>query len=199
MENHTPYSDVSNGSVQVNGDPVFYKEEGKIEAGIHARGVQDGDAMFRQLVEYFSKEEEPTMVVMFGDHHPFVSSTINIDPDRLDEINKYKTPFIIWTNYPIKTQTDITLDSSVLGAYTLLNAGFELPDYFKLNYAASSIIEGFNQFFILGKDDHFYRYSDALDPLIQQYIDSHALLQYDLLFGEKYAQEALWQVPKKLK
>jgi len=192
MENHTPYSDTSNGVVQVDGDNELFKEEGKLEAGIHARGVQDGDAMYQKLVTYFSDCDEPTIVVMFGDHHPFVSSTINQDADHLDDVNKYKTPFVIWANYELETATDITLDSSVLGAYTLLNAGIDLPAYLKYNYYASSLLDGFNNYFVLGKDDYFYKYSDEMDPDITQYLNDHELLQYDLLFGEKYSQNALW-------
>ena len=58
-------------------------------------------------------------------------------PNHLDEVNKYKTPFVIWANYEIETQTDMTVSSSALGAYTLLNAGIDLPNYFKYNYYAS--------------------------------------------------------------
>lgn len=193
MENHTPYSDTSNGVVQVNGDEALFKDEEKIEAGIHARGVQDGDAMYQKLVEYFSEVDEPTLIVMFGDHHPFVSSTINKDANHLDDVNKYKTPFVMWANYDIETQTDITLDSSVLGAYTLLNAGIELPNYLKYNYYASSMMDGFNNYFVLGKNNQFYKYSDTIDPALQQYLDDHELLQYDLLFGEGYARSYLWK------
>lgn len=193
MENHTPYIDTSNGVVGVSGDENLFKDDGKLEAGIHARGVQDADQMYQNLVEYFSNYDEPTIVVMFGDHHPFVSSTINVNGDHLDDVNKYKTPFVIWANYDIGTQLDLTLDSSVLGAYTLLNAGITLPDYLKYNYYASSLINGYNNYFILGKDNRFYKYSDEIDPQIQQYIDDHELIQYDLMFGENYSSKKLWK------
>ena len=193
MENHTPYIDTSNGVVGVSGDESIFKDDGKLEAGIHARGVQDADQMYQNLVEYFSNYDEPTIVVMFGDHHPFVSSTINVNGDHLDDVNKYKTPFVIWANYDIGTQLDLTLDSSVLGAYTLLNAGITLPDYLKYNYYASSLINGYNNYFILGKDNRFYKYSDEIDPQIQQYIDDHELIQYDLMFGENYSSKKIWK------
>lgn len=193
MENHTPYIDTSNGVVGVSGDESLFKDDGKLEAGIHARGVQDADQMYQNLVEYFSNYDEPTIVVMFGDHHPFVSSTINVNGDHLDDVNKYKTPFVIWANYDIGTQLDLTLDSSVLGAYTLLNAGITLPDYLKYNYYASSLINGYNNYFILGKDNRFYKYSDEIDPQIQQYIDDHELIQYDLMFGENYSSKKIWK------
>lgn len=193
MENHTPYSDTSNGTVGVEGDEELFNEEGKQEAGIHARGVQDADAMYEKLVTYFSSVDEPTIVVMFGDHHPFVSSTINNDAEHLDEVNKYKTPYIIWANYDIETQTDLTLSSSVLGAYTLLNAGIDLPNYFKYNYYGSSLLQGYNSFFIIGKDGTFYTWQDELPSDIQQFLDDHEILQYDLMFGEGYDRTYLYE------
>ena len=193
MENHTPYTDTSNGVVGVEGDDSLFKEEGKLEAGVHARGVQDADAMYQKLVEYFSAEEEPTIVVMFGDHHPFVSSTINKDSDHLDDVNKYKTPFVMWANYDIPTQIGVTMDSSVLGAYTLLNAGVTLPNYLKYNYYAASLVDGYNNYFVLGKNGQFYKYSEDMPDDIQQFLEDHELLQYDQLFGQGYSRQYLWK------
>ena len=149
--------------------------------------------MYQKLVTYFSTVDEPTIVVMFGDHHPFISSIINNDADHLDEVNKYKTPFVIWANYEIETQTDMTVSSSALGAYTLLNAGIDLPNYFKYNYYASTLLAGYNSYFILGKDGTFYTWQDELPADIQQFLDDHEILQYDLMFGEGYDRDYLWQ------
>jgi len=198
MENHTPYSDETMGSVSVEMNTDLFKEEVLQEAGIHAKGVQDADALFGYLKEYFSNCSEPTMIIIYGDHQPFISSTIANNSSYQDDVNKYKTPFAIWTNYDIEEQTDITLDSSVLGAYILAYANIELPNYLKLNYYASSFINGYNGFFVIGKDedgnDIFYSYSDEMGEDIVQYLRDHELLQYDLLFGEGYGQERLWSI-----
>ncbi len=193
MENHTPYSDTSNGIVDIERNDDLFKEEGILEAGVHAKGVQDGDAMYQKLVEYFSKVDEPTLIVMFGDHHPFVSSTINKDSEHLDDVNKYKTPFVLWANYDIPTQINLTVDSSVLGAYTLLNAGIPLPNYLKYNYYSTQFINGYNNYFVLGKDNEFYKYSENIPEDIQQFLDDHELLQYDQLFGQDYSRTYLWK------
>lgn len=198
MENHTPYNDMEFGKVDVEMNTELFKESVLNEAGVHAKGVQDADALFGYLVEYFSNCDEPTMVVIFGDHQPFISSTIGISSDLQDDINKYKTPFAIWTNYDIEEQTDITLDSSAIGAYALAYAGIELPSYLKLNYYASSFMNGYNGFFVLGKNeegnDVFYSYKDEMPEEISQYLADHELLQYDLFFGETYGKERLWSI-----
>ena len=37
--------------------------------------VKKTDDAFKQLVEYFSKVKEPTIIVMYGDHQPAVQSS----------------------------------------------------------------------------------------------------------------------------
>lgn len=192
MQNHTPYSDTSNGTIGVNGDEAMFKENVKKEASIHAKGVQDGDAMFGKLVEYFSNCNEPTMVVVFGDHHPFISSTINKDADHLDDVNKFKTPFAIWTNYDIEEKQNVLIDSSMLGAYMMHYAGFELPNYLKLNFEASKIISGYNNYFVLDKNENMYHLNDEMPNDIKQFILDHQLLQYDAMFGKNFSESRLW-------
>lgn len=192
MENHTPYNDTSNGTVGVNGDSSLFKDSVKEEASIHAKGVQDGDALFGALVDYFSKVDEPTMVVVFGDHHPFISSTINQDADHLGDVNKFKTPFAIWTNYDIEEKTDVIIDSSMLGAYMMYYAGFELPNYLKYNFIASNYISGYNNYFVLEQDGSVYHLSDQMPENISQFILDHQLLQYDQMFGKRYSEGRLW-------
>ena len=71
--------------------------------------VQESDKAFKELVEYYSNCDEPTIILMFGDHQPMLEfdftekmenkslSAMLADPNQ--EI--YKTPFIIWANYDI--------------------------------------------------------------------------------------------------
>lgn len=66
--------------------------------------VKKTDDAFKQLVEYFSKVKEPTIIVMYGDHQPAVQSSFydslfgksacSLTNEEL--MNKYRTPFIIW-------------------------------------------------------------------------------------------------------
>ena len=74
--------------------------------------VKKTDDAFKQLVEYFSKVKEPTIIVMYGDHQPAVQSSFydslfgksagSLTNEEL--MNKYRTPFIIWANYDIKRE-----------------------------------------------------------------------------------------------
>lgn len=71
--------------------------------------IKETDKAFAYLVDYFEEVEEPTMVVMFGDHFPNVETSfyemlLNCDWDDIELEEKQKlftTPYIIWTNYDI--------------------------------------------------------------------------------------------------
>ncbi len=69
--------------------------------------MKRSDEAFEYLIDYFSQCEQPTMIVMFGDHQPSVEDAFYDDilgkpssEAALEErVVWYQTPFIIWTNY----------------------------------------------------------------------------------------------------
>ena len=74
--------------------------------------MKKSDEALEYLLDYFSQCEEPTMIVVFGDHQPSVEDEFYDEiagvpssqvptPERL---MWYETPFIIWTNYEQPSQ-----------------------------------------------------------------------------------------------
>ena len=70
-------------------------------------GVKETTLAAKDLVDYFDKEEEPVIVVMFGDHKPYLGDNmvgydeLNIYINAFKEegfLNTYSTPFIIHLN-----------------------------------------------------------------------------------------------------
>ena len=100
--------------------------------------VQMSDAAFGELVEFFKKEKEPTIILMFGDHQPNGTITtpilklngINADGDDWDVLSdKYIVPFVLWANYDIEEQQGIVTSLNYLNILLSENAGFELSGY----------------------------------------------------------------------
>ena len=92
--------------------------------------IKISDEAFAQLVEYFSVVDEPTVILMFGDHQPadWVVSPIysmngNYDPDSWSEsAERYQVPFILWTNYDIDEaaiEQEISYDFSKYGTLSV--------------------------------------------------------------------------------
>ena len=76
------------------------------------------DEFIKELTETLSSFPEKTIVVMYGDHLPGMSFSIEDLPDG----NMYATDYLIWSNYDIEKQ-DMDLEAYQLGAYVLKLAG----------------------------------------------------------------------------
>ncbi|MDD2992311.1 MAG: LTA synthase family protein [Pygmaiobacter sp.] len=61
--------------------------------------LSESDKAFEGLVNYYSSQEEPTIVLMFGDHLPALEETLynKLFQDG-DVIDRYTTPYVIWSN-----------------------------------------------------------------------------------------------------
>lgn len=72
--------------------------------------IRESDRAFAQLLEYFSKQEEPVVICMFGDHQPaldedFLESLISVD--GIEDIEKrYMTPYVIWSNFDMQIKME---------------------------------------------------------------------------------------------
>ena len=147
MQNHGGYTErASNFSQQIyitdedGNRAVRHTERGDTDlyplANQYLSLVKESDTAFRELLEYFSEQEEPTVICMFGDHQP------NIETAYLQELlgvnslysmtteqdqQRYVTPFYIWANYDIEEQTVERLSSNYLSSYVLQVAGAQMP------------------------------------------------------------------------
>jgi phosphoglycerol transferase MdoB-like AlkP superfamily enzyme len=74
-------------------------------------GIQETDNALRDLFKTFRNLDEPVVLVLFGDHNPwlgdnsFVYSELGIDLSRTSEdsfYDYYNTPYIIWANAAAK-------------------------------------------------------------------------------------------------
>ncbi len=99
--------------------------------------VHQTDAFVGDLINQLSTFEEPTVVVMFGDHQP------PLDFDKTDLINgnKFQTEYVIWSNYPMENEK-LDLSAYQLSSYVMSRIGcdngiltkfhqrcFDNPDY----------------------------------------------------------------------
>ena len=72
---------------------------------VYTEGVRDADAMLGRLVDTFSAQEEPVVLVYFGDHLPYLGDNqlgyqalgLTQEADW-DALRSYETPYVIWAN-----------------------------------------------------------------------------------------------------
>ena len=99
--------------------------------------MKRSDQAFQYLVEYFSRIDEPTMIVMFGDHQPSVEDEFYDDIAGMpssevpaqEHLMWYETPFIIWTNYSMPSGNMGRLGAVYLSSEVLWRANLEMTPY----------------------------------------------------------------------
>ncbi len=98
--------------------------------------IKKTDDAFADLIEFFEKVEEPTIIVMYGDHQPNIGDEFYEqlwkDSNYTDEELTYlkaKVPFIIWANYDIEEEEYGEMSINYLAPLVLKTAGLPLSGY----------------------------------------------------------------------
>lgn len=106
MQNHSSYSkEYENFKPDVE---VYGSENDKLLER-YLSLIKVSDAAFGELVNFFSKEDEPTIILMFGDHQPadwvvepiYEMNGITDSAEWSESMERYEVPFILWANYDI--------------------------------------------------------------------------------------------------
>ena len=95
------------------------------------------DDALRELIGYYSQQDEPTMIVFFGDHQPPLTNSFyeELYGKKLSErtteevLRQYAVPFFIWTNYDIQEEQDVVISPNYLGVLTARLAGLPMTGF----------------------------------------------------------------------
>lgn len=198
MQNHGPYNDNRYGedTIKIKGGNLSKESTDILET--FTQGVKDADEALKYLMDYFQKVDEPTIIVMFGDHLPMLGNDYSVYKEAnyisetiTPEDNKklHLTPLVIWNNYNNKQEDIGVINASYLGGYLMKYANIEMPLYFnflnQLHEALPSYIKGLS----IEKDGTTSETLSAQQESIRQ---KYWMLQYDLMFGQEHAKDILY-------
>ena len=104
MQNHSSYSKEYENFTP---DVEVLGSENDVLLERYLSLIKVSDEAFAALVRYFENQDEPTIILMFGDHQPadWVVSPIyrmngQMDSSEWSEsLERYVVPFVLWTNY----------------------------------------------------------------------------------------------------
>ncbi|MGT2667390.1 LTA synthase family protein [Streptococcus rifensis] len=151
--------------------------------------VDASDKAFKKLVEDLEKSDEPSIVVMFGDHHPILSDSY-FKPylDSSDPKSRYQTPFIIWANFDLPSIEETTISPNYLTPYlmqVLSQTEYALPisPFYQF---LSKVQEEIPVMTTWGYYDSNYNYSE-IAPTSQLYKD-YQYVQYNNVIDKKSIQ-----------
>ena len=172
--------------------------------------IKISDEAFAQLVEYFSLVDEPTVILMFGDHQPadWVVSPIysmngNNDQDSWSEsAERYQVPFVLWANYDIDEEAieqELLADSSedgLLSANYLSTALFEAAG---LPMSAHQLYmkDVMKDFPVVSAnvllDAQGTSYDVSAGQSLPEEIKNYSILNYNLLFDAKHRNNVYYE------
>ena len=176
MQNHGGYSNDrifgEDETVRLTENPGFPRVEQYLSL------LRESDHAYEQLVNYFSKQKEPTIILMFGDHQPVVYADYHnqIESQAQNTIAKinqrrYMVPFILWANYPIGEDDVDNISANYLSSYLLKTAGLSGTAYNEYLLQLYQEIPVINAHFYITKNQECYLFSETTpySELIQQY------------------------------
>ena len=197
IQNHGSYTvEDYPAEVQIADEPGVYPK-----AEQYLTLANKTDEAFRKLVEYFSAQTEPTIVVMFGDHQPsveqeFLDKAYGVTQDEMNMaqyMGRFKVPFVIWANYPLTGEAPEITSLNFLAQYVLRNAGIETSAYGKYLWDLQKTIPAMTFAGYFDSEGNAYSHLDttALTPLIEDY----GRVQYNNLFGGDERLSELFACP----
>ena len=112
------------------------------------------DEAVQELISYFANVSEDTAIIFFGDHQPNVPSAFydelygNTDAERSREQKQTKliTPFFIWANYDIGSQTGVEISANYLSAFALDALGCSTSGFDELRLATQQSVPRINSY-----------------------------------------------------
>jgi len=136
-QNHGPYSDEYKEGNDIIEFKEGYDEKAFNIVNNYLAGIKRTDEAIEKLIEYFREQEEPTVVVLFGDHKPWLGNDdigykmLGIDIDMKTPqgmVNYYETPYIIWGNDSAKE----VFGDVFKGEGNTISPNFLMPELFNL-------------------------------------------------------------------
>jgi phosphoglycerol transferase MdoB-like AlkP superfamily enzyme len=169
LQNHYPYDfKIHSEKLKIKNLnlPDFSKEE-NIEILNYINLLVTTDNDIKNLYQSIHNLDEPTLVIIFGDHLPPFTNEIyeKLGVFKNEEEYLHITPLLVFSNYK--------LDSNIINE---LNSS----KYIKSNHL---------MYFVLRLVNLENIYSDFINKIYKNYyitIDDYKLVQYDILFGKKY-------------
>lgn len=152
--------------------------------------MNETDRALQDLILYFEEQDEPVVVLMFGDHQPsdYITNVIRRicgvdEPVTLEEVQQgYRVPFLIWSNQELEHAYYEGISVNYLGGLLMEAAGIPLTGYQEYLQELMETLPVINGNVYRDSDGTFYNYDDdAYSDLLNEY----RTLQYNHLVDVK--------------
>ncbi len=152
-----PDEDILSNAIELADINDAYSDDTIYGLKYYITQLHEMDAFIAHLIEYLEERDEPTVLVLYGDHLP----GFNFSADDLKAGELLQTEYVMWSNFEMEAEHR-DLHAYQLSAYVMN----------RLNYHEGLVCKLHQQF--MTEDD------------TAGYLEELTLLSYDMLYGEMY-------------
>ncbi|MBQ9993303.1 MAG: LTA synthase family protein [Clostridia bacterium] len=197
MQNHGGYTKTSDNFTQevyLTDCPGQYPEAEQYLSLIH-----ESDKAVQELVGYFAEQEEPTVILFFGDHQPGVGESFydmlfgkpSSELTQEEIQRKYMSPFFIWANFDIEEKDNIHLSLNYLSSLLLDTAGLPMTGYQRFLWELHEQYPIISSIGAVDKEGKHYADAESIqDEMLAEY---HAMV-HNHLFDVKNREDSLFEL-----
>jgi hypothetical protein len=154
--------------------------------------MNETDRALEELITYFREQEEPVIVLMFGDHQPsdYITNVIQRicgveSQETLEYVQQgYRVPFMMWSNYDLEHTYYDGISVNYLSGILMENAGIPLTGYQQFLSSLREVLPIVNGNVCRDAEGTFYSYSEAEDKYAE-ILNEYKILQYNHLVDRK--------------
>ena len=153
--------------------------------------TKKSDEALEYLIDYFSQQEDPVVILFFGDHWPnleseFLTMLLGEDSESLsfeNTMREYEVPFLIWANYDLEGEEVEAVSLNYLSGLLLRAAGLEGTDYTNYLENLRDTLPVITAMGVMDYEGNWYRNGEATpyDDLLNEY----NILEYNNAFGRE--------------
>ena len=160
----------------------------------YSQGVYDADVQLGRMYEYIQTLDEPTILIFFGDHLPYLYNTetnddtlnhlsyFNTGDELLDTYRKYNTQCLILANFDLEGEENWDYMSSDMILTSVVNKmGLELSDYYEWLYSIKDVLPSSNYLVSQDTEGNLY-WTSELPENMQNILDERELAQYYIMY-----------------
>jgi phosphoglycerol transferase MdoB-like AlkP superfamily enzyme len=200
LQGHGPYeaNRYANNSIRVDG-------KGNLSPGAentlatYAQGVNESDKSIARLIDWAKKRNRETIIVTFGDHLPpmgqvyvesgYMPGMVATRRAPLEVMKReHETPLMVWSSKSGTRKNIGSISPAMLPYHVLKTAGMDDPFYTGMLGRVQKKYPVVDRHMLVDAKNNGIADWSISSQSIPDIIKDYRLLQYDMMFGEKYGK-----------
>jgi len=194
MINREEFENTANHIEVTYNKNLGYGDKKKKRVQDYIGGISKTGEALKKLTDYFEQQNEPTLIVFFGDHAP--NYALDILRVAGKEELSYQTPYLIWSNYEMtNVKQEGNMNVSYLSTYLMQILDMPLTEQNYYNIALRSRYRYETRYAIYNADNESY---DEFSRKEKEIYFEHALdmkKHIPALLENSETIQSIWQSP----